>query len=413
MSSNMKYTERRLPDGWRWVKLGEVCELNPRRSLIERKESDPTSFIPMEAVDANSGMISDLRIRPYGEIKKGYTFFAEGDVLFAKITPCMQNGKHAIAAGLIDGIGFGTTEFHVLRPSQDVISELIWSFVRQPSLLIEATDHFTGAVGQQRLPQDYLANLKFPLPPLPEQRRIAGVLRGQMAAVEKARAAATARLEAVKALPAAFLRQTFPKSGGPLPSGWRWVKLRDVVDVRDGTHDTPQYVNKGIPLITSKNLKPEGIDFSNVLYISEEDHNQIKKRSGVTKEDILFAMIGTIGNPVIIETENQFSIKNVALFKFESSPVLNGYFYYLLSSRLILDQLDKNSQGGIQKFVSLAVLRNLQIPLPQTSEQQRIAGMLSEQMAVVDKARAAAEEELNAINALPAALLRRAFNGEL
>ena len=164
----------------------------------------------MEAVDAISGMVSDLRVRPYGEVKKGYTYFAEGDVLFAKITtPCMQNGKHVIAKGLIGGIGFGTTEFHVLRPSDSIISELIWFFVRQPSILIEATEHFTGAVGQQRLPENHLANLEIPLPPLPEQRRIAGVLKEQMAAVEKARSAAEEELNTINALPAAILRRVF------------------------------------------------------------------------------------------------------------------------------------------------------------------------------------------------------------
>ncbi len=219
-----------LPIGWRWVRLGEVCELNPRRPLIERQDDTPTSFIPMEAIDAVSGAVSDLRVRPFGEIKKGYTYFAEGDVLFAKITPCMQNGKHAIAQGLIGGIGFGTTEFHVLRPSADVTPEWIRFFVRQPEVLLEATEHFTGAVGQQRLPPDYLGGLEIPLPPLSEQQRIAGVLREQMAAVDKARAAAQARLEAVKTLPAAFLGQVFPQPGQSLPAGWRWVKLREVAD---------------------------------------------------------------------------------------------------------------------------------------------------------------------------------------
>ena len=202
-------TRKTLPSGWRWVKLGEVCEINPRRTAIERENFVPTSFIPMECIDAISGMVSNLHVRPYGEIKKGYTFFADGDVLFAKITPCMQNGKHAIPHGLIDGIGFGTTEFHVLRPGKSIISEIIWFYLRQPDLLIEATEHFTGAVGQQRLPHDYLACLKIPLPPLSEQKRIAAILKEQMAAVDKARMAAEAKLEAVNALPAALLRQAF------------------------------------------------------------------------------------------------------------------------------------------------------------------------------------------------------------
>ena len=206
--SNKPIESGRLPDGWRWVKLGEVCEVNPRRPSIDRSEETPTTFVPMEAVDAKLGVM-DPHVRPFGEIKKGYTYFAEGDVLFAKITPCMQNGKHAIAQGLLDGIGFGTTEFHVLRPSNQIIAEWVHFFLRQPSVLLEATEHFTGSVGQQRLPQEYLFNRKIPLPPLTEQRRIAAILKKQMAAVEKARAAAEEKLEAIDAMPSALLRQAF------------------------------------------------------------------------------------------------------------------------------------------------------------------------------------------------------------
>ena len=189
-----------LPNGWRWVKLGEVCEINPRRPSIDRSDETPTTFVPMDAVDAKSG-VADSRVRPFGEIKKGYTYFAEGDVLFAKITPCMQNGKHAIARDLLDGIGFGTTEFHVLRPSEHIIAEWIHFFVRQPSVLLEATEHFTGSVGQQRLPQEYLFNRKIPLPPLAAQQQIAAILKKQMAAVEKAQTTEKEELEAIDALP--------------------------------------------------------------------------------------------------------------------------------------------------------------------------------------------------------------------
>ena len=199
-----------LPPGWRWVKLGEVCEINPSKPLnFIRADDAPTSFVPMDAVDAVAGAITKRLLRPFGEVKKGYTYFAEGDVLFAKITPCMQNGKHAIACSLTDGIGFGTTEFHVLRPSEQVLAEWIHFFVRQPHFLLKATEHFTGAVGQQRLPPEFLRDTLIPLPPLSEQRRIAGVLREQMAAVERARAAAQAELEAIQALPAALLRRAF------------------------------------------------------------------------------------------------------------------------------------------------------------------------------------------------------------
>lgn len=166
------------------------------------------------------------------------------------------------------------------------------------------------------------------------------------------------------------------KNNISLPKGWKWVKCRDVIDVRDGTHDTPQYVYDGIPLITSKNLSSGTIDFSDVQLISEKDHQNISKRSKVDRGDILYAMIGTIGNPVIVETDMIFSIKNVALFKFHQGYVYNKYFKYLLDSGIVKRQVFLNTRGGNQKFASLKVLRDLTIPLPPLAEQKRIANIL-------------------------------------
>ena len=163
--------------------------------------------------------------------------------------------------------------------------------------------------------------------------------------------------------------QSFPKV-------WKLLKCQEVIDVRDGTHDTPAKVTNGIPLVTSKNLKSEGIDFSDVTYISEIDHQQIEKRSAVDDGDVLFAMIGTIGNPVIVKKDRPFSIKNVALFKLGSGQVLPKYFKSLLSTQFIQSQLTSATRGGTQKFVSLKVLRNLIIPVPPIAEQKRIAAIL-------------------------------------
>jgi len=168
----------KLPDGWRWVKLGDVCEINPKRSKdFKRSPDSPTTFVPMEAVNENTGSITASKVVPYSKVSKGYTYFEEDDVLFAKITPCMQNGKHVIARNLIDKIGFGTTEFHVLRASDKILPEWIWYFIRQPSFLKEATAYFTGAVGQQRIPVYFLSNYTIPLPPVETQHRIASKFR--------------------------------------------------------------------------------------------------------------------------------------------------------------------------------------------------------------------------------------------
>ena len=203
-------TGDKLPEGWRWMKLGEMCELNPRRPLnLTRNDDTLTSFVPMSAIDETLGIIMNPEKKPFKVIRKGYTFFAENDVLFAKITPCMQNGKHAIARNLIDGIGFGSTEFHVLRPADQIIPEWVHFYIRQPIVLRDATKHFTGAVGQQRVPEYFLTNLSIPLPPLPEQRRIAAILNEQMTEAEKLRESVEDQLDAIKFLPASLLRQAF------------------------------------------------------------------------------------------------------------------------------------------------------------------------------------------------------------
>ena len=148
------------------------------------------------------------------------------------------------------------------------------------------------------------------------------------------------------------------------------------MDVRDGTHDSPKYTPSGYPLVTSKNLVNGQIDFSTCSFISKEDFDAIAKRSAVDDGDILYAMIGTIGNPVIVQKQSEFAIKNVALFKFNNQNVSNRYVYYFLNSELAVNQFNSNSRGGTQKFVSLNNIRDLKIPLPPLAEQQKIAAIL-------------------------------------
>lgn len=162
----------------------------------------------MSAVEEAGKGIQRPETRKFAEVCRGYTCFAEGDVLFAKITPCMQNAKHAVATSLRDGIGFGSTEFHVLRPGPELVSDWLHLFLIQPTVLGEAEDHLTGTVGQQRLPEDYLGDLQIPLPKPDEQRRIATALKAQLASVTAARAALAKQIDGVAGLVAAILRES-------------------------------------------------------------------------------------------------------------------------------------------------------------------------------------------------------------
>ncbi|WP_250674268.1 restriction endonuclease subunit S [Paraclostridium ghonii] len=164
------------------------------------------------------------------------------------------------------------------------------------------------------------------------------------------------------------------------------VKCSEIIDVRDGTHDSPKYIDKGYPLVTSKNIKNNKIDFENINYISREDFENINKRSSVDNGDILMPMIGTVGNPVLVDTNINFAIKNVALFKLSNNDLINNkYFYYLLKSNYVIRQLEKYKRGGTQSFVSLKNLRELKIPLPSLEEQERIVSILEKAENAIEK----------------------------
>ena len=164
----------------------------------------------------------------------------------------------------------------------------------------------------------------------------------------------------------------FPEFSGD----WEEKKLSDISDVRDGTHESPKYVLDGFPLITSKNLLSNGsIDFENINLVSEEDYTNINKRSKVDINDILFGMIGTIGNPVIVK-ETGFAIKNVALIK-QQKELLNKFMIFYLSGNSIAKQFYIENTGGTQKFLALGVIRSLKIKFPPDTEQQKIAAFLA------------------------------------
>lgn len=162
-----------LPEGWAEVAIRDVCEVNPPKPRQDELPADAeVSFVPMPAVDADSGAITHPQVRRFGEVRKGFTSFREGDVIMAKITPCMENGKAAIARGLRSGLGFGSTEFHVLRSNGAVLPEYVFRYIRQESFRSAAEMEMTGSVGQKRVPAQFVQDARIPLPPLAEQLRI-------------------------------------------------------------------------------------------------------------------------------------------------------------------------------------------------------------------------------------------------
>jgi len=174
-----------LPNSWRWTRLLDLGEINPRNEAID---ADIAAFIPMSGMPQShkGNLVSEART--WGEIKKGFTHFANGDVAVAKITPCFENGKAAVIAGLDNprGIGAGTTELHVFRPiHHEVLPAYVYIFLRSPFFAVEGECNMTGTAGQKRLPTEYFATRATPLPPFAEQERIVAKVDELMALCDK------------------------------------------------------------------------------------------------------------------------------------------------------------------------------------------------------------------------------------
>jgi len=196
-----------------------------------------------------------------------------------------------------------------------------------------------------------------------------------------------------------------------MKQGWEIKKLGEVYDVRDGTHDSPKYVKDGYALITSKNLKNDNLNYDGVNYITEQDYENINKRSKVDLGDVLFAMIGTIGNPIVINKKVDFAIKNVALFKVPKNQ--DSYFLkYYLDSSIVIERMAKDAKGATQKFVGLGYLRSFEIPLPPLPEQQRIVAILDEAFAAIAKAKANAQQNLQNAKELFESYLQGVFENK-
>jgi len=201
-----------------------------------------------------------------------------------------------------------------------------------------------------------------------------------------------------------------------IPKHWKTVISADILDIRDGTHDTPKYViENGVPLITSKNLKDNDIDFKKTSFISKEDHLEISKRSKVEEGDILFAMIGTIGNPAIIKGDANFSIKNVGLFKKNEKVILPTFLVNYLRSSIFERQLAdrKLLKGTTQKFIPLGNLRKIELPLPALPEQQAIVSKIEELFSELDNGIAQLKTAQQQLTVYRQSLLKWAFEGKL
>jgi len=448
-----------LPKGWVWEKLGQIAErLNP--GFPSGKHNKENRGIPhMRPMNISAKGEIDFSDVKYVEVND-YDTLLNGDVLFNNTNSPELLGKTSYIKQNTNWAY--SNHMTRIRLNHDYINSAWIAYWLHYLFLVgffkmSCVHH----VNQASINTSFLAEkVQIPVPPLPEQQRI-------VAKIEELFTRLDAGVEALKKIktqikryrqavlkyafegkltaewrekhkdelePASVLLEKIKEekkktgnnkyralppvdiSGQLIPSSWTWASTSEVCDsVRDGTHDTPQYIKNGIPLITSKNLKVNGLDFSSANNISIEDHKKIIIRSNVDSGDILFAMIGTIGNPIVVRKDREFSIKNVALFKKNESFLKPEYLMYWLKSSVFYQILENKKllKGTTQKFIPLEHLRILPIPLSSRLEQAIIIEEIERRFSVADEIEKVIDQSLKQAERLRQSILKGAFEGKL
>jgi len=426
---------RALPQGWAVVSLNEISQINPRHPK-DLDDSISVSFAPMAALSESKPQFQFLEERPLGEVRKGFTHFAEGDVLFAKITPCMENGKGAVAIGIRNGLGCGTTELHVIRPLGEIEPYYLYRFLAQPSVRRAAKDNFTGTAGQARVPTSFIEQLEVPIAPLAEQRRIVAKLEELFSKVD----ACKQRLAKIPMLLKRFRQSVLAaacsgrltsdwreqhESGNEAPSlppGWRWSSVEELLPpggIFDGPFGsnlkTSDYTDSGVRVVRLENIGQLRFIMEKKTFISQEKFETLVKHT-VGAGDIVFAsFIDEEIRACVLPCLPTKAIAKADCFCLRPIPMLvdRRYLVLQLVSRESYERLFENVHGATRPRINTTQIRKLEVRVCPLPEQQEIVRRVETFFALADQIEARLAKAQAHTDKLTESLLFIAFRGKL
>ena len=321
-----------------------------------------------------------------------------GDILVSTVRPNLN--AVAMIESETENLMVGSTGYCVLRCKENADTRYLFNFCQSPYFVDDMSSQATGA-SYPAVSNSIVRSSLIPCYSVEEQRKIADKIDAVSGLIKLRKQQLSKLDELVKSRFIELFGDTVAN-----PYGWKKDMLGIVCDVRDGTHDSPQYFETGYPLVTSKNVTGGKIDLTDCSLISEEHFMKINERSKVDFGDILMPMIGTVGKPVIVNIEPCFAIKNVSLIKFnQESQVLNIYIKALLQSDYFDDVVLSKVRGGTQKFISLGDIRKLEILVPPLELQNQFATFVEQ----TDKSKLAIQKSLEKLETLKKALMQKYF----
>ena len=418
-----------IPESWMWVRVANVTTLNPKNDIDDNLE---TAFIPMPCVSDGYRNEHTFELKKWGEINKGFTHFANGDIGVAKITPCFQNRKSVIFQNLPSGYGAGTTELSIVRVFGDLMLReyLLW-FFKSEFFISNGKKSFTGTAGQQRIHKDYLSQCVLPLPPLAEQKRIVAKIEELLPLIDRYEQAWTRLEEFNKRFPGdmqksilqmaiqgklvdqrpeegtgeelyrqiqrekqALIKAGKIKNEKPLPEitedeipfeipeSWKWVRLSQLANaIVDCPHSTPHYYESSSEyLAIDTNCIDSDGSITKWRYVDEPTYNERISRLQPRENDIVYTREGSICRAAILPSDKRICLGQRVMLIRCSDGILVKYIKMLLMAPQTVAHLTS-------KQVNVADVCNMVLPLPPSREQERIVNKLDLLIPLCEKLR--------------------------
>ena len=423
-----------VPAHWDIRRVKWVADLNPGRTG-ERAclaADTPVTFLPMEKV-GTEGQIDTSKKVGASKVWNGYTYFRRGDILVGKITPCFENGKGAYLNSLPTEVGFGSTEFHVLRAKYSVNPQFLYLLTTDFAFRQNGTESMTGAAGQKRVSADFVANYQTPIPPLDEQAAIAAFLDRETAKIDALVSKKERLIELLQEKRTALISHTVIKgldpnvtmkdSGvewlGEIPMHWEVKRLKFLV-TKIGSGKTPnggaeRYVDDGVMFLRSQNVHFGGLRLADVAYIDIFTDNEMSG-SRVREGDVLLNITGaSLGRSCVARLEGADANVNqhVCILRTDQRQDNSEFLAYSIESRSLQDQIFNNENGVSRDALNFEQIGDLVFARPAIMEQETIAAFLNRETAKLDSLIAKVHKAIDLLKELRMALISAAVTGQI
>ncbi len=382
------------------MKLVDICEINPKAVTLE--DNTLVSFVAMPDVSEN-GKIKVDTFRPYGEVKKGFTCFKEGDVLFAKITPCMENGKGTLAIGLKNGFGCGSTEFHVLRPKENmVIGKWLYYLTTWSAFRVDAERHMTGSAGQKRVPKTFLEKYELEVPSLKIQEQ-------QVIQLDRLRKIIDLRKQQLSALDDLIKARFVEMFGDPVqnPKGWEKTVLSENAEIKIGPFGSllhkDDYITGGHALVNPSHIIAGQIVPDNDLTISDEKYAEMSAYH-LQKGDVVMGRRGEMGRCAVVEKSGLLCGTGSLIIR-SKGELSADFIQKIISFPTFKKTIEDMAVGQTMPNLNVPIVAAFQIIKPPKNVQNQYYDFIAQ----VDKSKETVKKSLEKTKLLFDSLMQRYF----